>query len=204
MIFLQIRGTLPFLKKGAKIIKMQKISIVLISLATVCHTMAYPYTNNVDGRVYDISGGKYSYSSWVFNDDMGYMGTTNVLGVGNFSHSSFNNNAHFSNAQEQRRPSTVIISHSSGTINISGIDYLIATHSAFENSSFNAGEADLSYSVLNNCNISRADLSFSDITDSTVNHWAIFYNTHVQGAIINSSIVSSCLLYTSPSPRDRG
>lgn len=119
------------------------------------------------------------------------MGTLN--GVANFSHSSFNNYATFANVPQMYRPSSVIISHSSGFIDISGMNNLIATHSSFEGSSFQAPDIDLSFSTLSNCNISggSVDLSFSDITGSTVDSSGVYNGTHVQGAIINSGILSS-------------
>ena len=171
---------------------MQKVFIFLISTMTVYSSIAGLYTNVVDGRVYGQLSGQFSYSSWVFNNDMAYMGTTN--GVANFSHSSFNNYAAFAMLPQMYRPSTVIISHSSGYINISGMDNLIATHSSFEGSSFEASQdIDLSFSALSDCNISSVsvDLSFSDITDSTVNSSGIYNGTHVQDAVINALPISS-------------
>ena len=166
---------------------------------TVYSSIAGLYTNFVDGRVYDDLSGQYSYSSWIFNNDMGYMRTTNS--IANFSHSSFNNAAAFPGEFNDYNgqptfgwPSTVIISHSSGAIWI-GLPggTIIGTHSSFENSSFSASNMDLSFSTLSNCNIAIGitDLSFSDITGSTVNGGAIFNGTHVQDAIIIGLPISS-------------
>ena len=177
---------------------MRIVFIALINTVTVCSSIAGLYTNVVDGRVYDDLSGKYSYSSWVFNNDMAYMRTTN--GIADFSHSSFNNYAafpgEFSDYNGQPTygwPATVIISHSSGFISISGMRNLIATHSSFEGSSFQAIDIDLSFSTLSNCNISggNVDLSFSDITDSTIASSGVYNGTHVQGAIINGLPISS-------------
>ena len=97
---------------------MKKAILFILSLSMGFLANAFLYTNNVDGRVYDSSSGQYANSSWVFNNDMGWMGSSN--GIANFSHSTFNNFCDYSSLANGPNANQIwlnmILAHSSGTI----------------------------------------------------------------------------------------
>ena len=156
--------------------------ILVVSMGFLAN--AFLYTNNVDGRIYDSSSGQYANSSWIFNSDMGWMGSTN--GVANFSHSTFNNICDYSSLASgpnaNQTPSTVILAHSSGTIHFTlpGSGFVDASHANLTHSVFGSPGGGVS-----------VDFSYANIANSTIHYGGIYHYTDVDNATITGYPISS-------------
>ena len=164
---------------------MKKAILFILFLSMEFLANAFLYTNNVDGRVYDSSSGQYANSSWVFNNDMGWMGSSNA--VANFSHSTFNNFCDYtslaSGPNANQTPSTVILAHSSGTI------HFILPGSGF----VDASHANLTHSVFGflGGGGTTVDFSYANVANSTIHYGGIYHYTDVDNATITGYPISS-------------
>lgn len=163
---------------------MKKAILFILSLSMGFLANAFLYTNNVDGRVYDSSSGQYANSSWVFNNDMGWMGSSN--GIANFSHSTFNNFCDYSSLANgpnaNQVPGTVILAHSSGTIHfyLPGSGFVDASHANLTHSVFGSPGGGVS-----------VDFSYANMANSTIHYPGIYHYTDVDNATITGYPISS-------------
>ena len=164
---------------------MKKAILFILVMSMEFLANAFLYTNNVDGRIYDSSSGQYANSSWVFNNDMRWMGSTN--GVANFSHSTFNNICDYrslaSGPNANQTPGTVILAHSSGSIHFTlpGSRFVDASH------------ANLTHSVFGSLGAggTTVDFSYANVANSTIHYGGIYHYTDVDNATITGYPISS-------------